>query len=106
MDGEISSLLDDQVYPDPVDDLPEPRQLRVDQVSQGDMFRSVSDLGGDESYILQTIAGQEHLLDMDTSGIFVLANGLVRKSKEISFGMSFKLVLWSWIGLKMATGSL
>ena len=70
MDGEILSALDEQVYPDPVDDLPEPRQLRVDQVSQGDMFRSVSDLGGDESYILQTIAGQEHLLDMDTSGDF------------------------------------
>ena len=70
MDGDLSSLLDDQVYPDPVDDLPEPRQLQVDQVSQGDMFRTVSDLGEDDSYILQSIAGQEHLLDMDTSGDF------------------------------------
>ena len=58
MDGEISSLLDDQVYPDPVDDLPEPRQLRVDQVSQGDMFRTVSDLGEDYFYVWQIIAGQ------------------------------------------------
>ena len=41
MEGDLSSLLDDQVYPDPVDDLPEPRQLQVDQVSQGEIFRTV-----------------------------------------------------------------
>ena len=48
MDGEIPSVLDDQVYPDPVEDLPEPRKLRVDQVGQVDMFRAVSDSGVEE----------------------------------------------------------
>ena len=70
MDGEISSVLDDQVYPDPVEDLPEPRKLRVDQVGQVDMFRAVSDSGVEDYPFLCSISGQEHLLDMEVSGGF------------------------------------
>ena len=68
MEGDLSSLLDDQVYPDPVDDLPEPRQLQVDQ----------SQSGGNIPYCLtwgKTIFmfGKlllDNLLEMDTSGDF------------------------------------
>ena len=47
MEAELSSFLDDGSLPlNPVDGLPEPRQLQVDQVIQGEIFRSASDLGG------------------------------------------------------------
>ena len=59
MEGELSSFLDDGSLPlNPVDGLPELRQLQVDQVSQGDLFPTASDLGEDYFYVWQIIAGQ------------------------------------------------
>ena len=66
-----STLLDDEVYPfHLMDGLPEPRQHQVDQGIQGEPFRTVSEPGDDDLFVRQAIAGQEHLLDMDTSGDF------------------------------------
>ena len=70
---EDSSSLEGDGFPfDSMDGLPDtPRQHQVvDQGIQGEMFCTVSDPGEENFYVRQAIAGQEHLLDMDTSGGF------------------------------------
>ena len=70
MEGEFSSFLDDGSLPlNPVDGLPEPRQLQVDQVSQGEIFRSASDLGGRQFFVFGKLL-LDNLLELDTSGDF------------------------------------
>ena len=68
---EDSSSLEGDVFPfDSMDGLPAtPSQHQVvAQGIQGEIFRT--DPGEDDFYVLQAIAGQEHLLGMDSSGGF------------------------------------
>ena len=59
MEGELSSFLDDGSLPlNPVDGLPEPRQLQVDQVIRGKYSALPLTWGEDNFYVWQIIAGQ------------------------------------------------
>ena len=107
MEGKDSNLLDDEVYPfEPPDGLPDShRQPQVvDQGIHVELFRTEYDPGVDNFYVRQTIAGQEHLLDMDSSGGFRAGQWASTDEQKIFLRLVLEAEPWLWIGSIMVTG--